>query len=407
MKYSALGLSAALIFAAILVGGCANSFGTAVSGSRTNNDVIPRTNVGGKGVEVFWLNNAPPDVVQKNARFQIGIELQNKGFQDVEEGILRAWGCKSVQLEGSGVVNGVYSSTFDLRKSDINNLAGGMTRKYLSARALDAEDSCYIHAQACYIYQTHASQQICIDPEPYSESSAKACEFSEEVSVPTQGAPVVVDKIKTGIVAESAERGTATFQFMIYVKNAGTGQVVADDALEAVCNGAGDSESLERINIVKMDARIGTLPLRCEPDELVLTQDLEKRLPFTCTYEVSKDRGVFPTVLALNLYYGYIQGSEVDVKIEGEKNEKFRESPFCPPDNCKERGVWGVCDIFGGFDENRKCEDSSKVCCREALPKCERENSGYKCLPESECPNWDRDKVNSCPGAERCCRVSS
>lgn len=106
-----------------------------------------------------------------------------------------------------------------------------------SAKKLDLlaeQHTSPVTVTACYRYSAELAREICIDPNP-SATGAKAC-VASDYDLESQGAPVAFSRIETRIVprGEYVEP-----QFVLYVTNAGTGEVVNSSALRQVCSSSG------------------------------------------------------------------------------------------------------------------------------------------------------------------------
>lgn len=392
-----------IIFVVLLIfaSGCANSFGNLIGGTRTNNgDPIPDLNSGGKGVVVKWLDEMPPEKVKRGVEFQLGVGLSNVGFENIDEGVLKTWGCKKLEITGGTP----HTETFSLDGKSVNNIIGGMAQKFMRAKGNDVDDKCYIHAQVCYPYKTHVSETICVDPNPYSSSIGKPCTYKSPISPSGQGGPVNIDRIEYAI--SKNEESNVEFTFNFYPKNVGSGRIINSNDWKLGCENSNNVDILKKIDAIKISARLGQSALSCTPAVLYLNKetDLKNRKYFSCKGTISKDRNAYSTILTADLKYGYIDGKDVNIKIEGKKDNPFpTQSSSCSEDHCF-NSEWGVCnEVYGGVDTSKVCDDKSKLCCKNSQPVCVTEEKG---TCKSECSGEETYIAYKCPGTSKCC-VSS
>jgi hypothetical protein len=98
---------------------------------------------------------------------------------------------------------------------------------------LSAQHTSPIILNTCYNYYTELPQDLCIDPSPNSEFE-KVCEV-KDITLSDQGAPIAITKIETRILPKNDD---VEIQFLIYIKNKGTGEVLSRDKLKEACSAA-------------------------------------------------------------------------------------------------------------------------------------------------------------------------
>lgn len=377
-----------------------------ISGSQTNQgDVLPTVNTGGTGVKILWIKDLPQaKVPPEKEGLTAGINLVNVGYHDIDNGIIRLSGCNNV-------VTSENSETFSIAKKDLQNPNGGRKQLFEDFSTLEPDEKCYLRAKICYPYQTHLSQQVCLDPDAHTSEIGKPCKLISPIKPPAQGAPVQIDKIEYMIGAQS---DTATeFIFNIFVNNGGKGKVYEDSAWANPCTP--DSAIVGHLNVVKISARLGSVKLDCDPAQITIIKNEKKRIPFRCSANIPNERGTFQTLLTAEIYYGYTESSQIDLEITGKPKDPFKtdEKPVCASSNCFSR-IWGVCsgtDSLGnthmiyGKESTDQCTgiNEGKVCCEFSKPICERDYTGYRCI--TGCTP-DQDHEYMCPGNLGCCQVS-
>ncbi len=154
----------------------------------------------------------------------------------------------------------------------------------------------------CYLYSTHASPVVCIDPSPHSQSE-KVCNPLRYNPTNGQGAPVAV----TSIQQENTPREAV---FKIRVSNQGNGEVWSPGKISK-CNPYTETRvtSKDKNRVWLGQVRVSGDPTRldCVPDDVIrLDPDTESGV-VTCKYDIPFQgvQSAYQTPLVVELWYGY------------------------------------------------------------------------------------------------------
>ncbi len=176
---------------------------------------------GTEGTRLNFIKNLPPEKLLDTEPFTAMIELTNEGTHTlggagdkiylagfdpaIIQGISTT-GQQIPQLEGRSQY--IYEPSVDAVqfKGTIRDLSSLRMDKYKAT----------IVATACYSYETIATAQVCIDPDPYSATAKQKVCTPEDTFLGTQGAPIAVEEVKV-----IPSKGTTRFR--IHVRNAGYG----------------------------------------------------------------------------------------------------------------------------------------------------------------------------------------
>lgn len=174
---------------------------------------------GSQGLLLRFTPNAPPVRLYDNEQFNALLEVRNIGATPVGGPGDR------VYLHGfdPNLITGVrfVGEPIDIDAKDQFNLEGGFdtvafkgTVRRLTSDSLRVP----LTATACYAYETLASANVCIDPDPYSPTvKTKAC-TPQDVGLGTQAAPIAVSNV------EVEARPDKTV-FRIHISDVGGGDV--------------------------------------------------------------------------------------------------------------------------------------------------------------------------------------
>lgn len=162
----------------------------------------------------------------------------------------------------------------------------------------------------CYLYTTFASPNVCIDPDPYSETR-KVCTPGTVSFSSTQGAPVAITRIKQ-------ENTKTKALFEIQISNVGSGRIF-DLGYFSGCNPYNTHRVTEKnLDVVYIgDIRIGKDRLDCNiQNRRIKLQN--GRGTITCTYDYRyiASKSAYQTPLVVELWYGYSETTERSVKIK-------------------------------------------------------------------------------------------
>lgn len=263
----------------------------------------PEIYKGTSGLEVSFNPASTADILMcKQAEVIVG--LKNTGAYKITDG-------KYVWIIEDQFLNAIdpRQKTFSLDgKSEFNNV-GGFDQKSFKMKntGLPTQLESYpspVIFQACYNYQTLASAPVCIDPDIQNLVKQKPCRAQPVTLSGGQGAPLAVTKVETLMVPEGNK---VRPMFRIYVQNLGTGQVIAEEDVNAACSFSKERAKSEFISWAKPYVELQERALKCAPEPVRIETGKETR--FVCDREdllYGLAEGTFSTVLSIELKYGYI-----------------------------------------------------------------------------------------------------
>ncbi|MBI4145021.1 hypothetical protein HY493_02340 [Candidatus Woesearchaeota archaeon] len=286
----------------ILLAGCTGLFKTGT---------IQEVNVhtGTKGITAMFLDQSPPPVTFMDAPFTASFELVNEGATDVEDGVF------SVGIEDDFVtLQGDRIRAFSLYGKSLATPEGErqIQTVQLRARPLPPQTETVtttLGLNVCYPYSTRAELTTCVDTDVFQRVKTKPC-TAKAVSLSGQGGPVAVTRIEPTF-APHTDPNKVRAEFLIYIKNLGTGQVYdADKSLEACTPQALGSASW---NVADIKAYLGDQQLDCTPKKqgfggadgylkLVNKEDFVR-----CEVQggIAKTAGAYTTTMTIEVTYGY------------------------------------------------------------------------------------------------------
>lgn len=270
---------------------------------------------GTQGLEMRWLENAPPNQIYDN-QFEVGFELKNKGAFPIWPSTARFYLTGYDQSIMAGQWREITVTDTLERRSDLNP-EGGYEVKTIPffIRSYNFRDKYQPQLQltAIYNYLTDAQLNVCVDPTPFGQEIVQEVCTPQDVSGSGgQGAPVAVTNIEV-IPA------TQKIYLKIHVSNVGGGTVIRPD-----------KSTISRIfdlryddtNIVAFDPLIGVklsdlLPAeRCSPKDGILRLPNGQDGIITCSFNIPYDKKTAYTApLRVVLSYLYMDSITKPINI--------------------------------------------------------------------------------------------
>ena len=333
----------AIFILAVIIAGCTST-------SNNQNKEI-NINVGTDGLAAEFVKNAPPPRVFQDSNFPVVIKIRNGGVFSIPDGSgYLAIGREkdyipNFEIERSN--NDVKASeefrdvyTFSVPGKTALNPKGDEILATFTATAakIDPQSEARtstISATLCYPYITSFSQTVCIDTDVIGlRSGKKACSVNINGITLTggQGGPIAVTRIETSMIPKD---NLIKPQFLIYVENQGTGQVVDPLSLNKVCgNVALIKEDIRKTwNIAYLKAFISSgneeNQLDCCPnpspdgqctgdDKRGIIRLRDKKDFVRCTFPKGIPNSIdsYTSPLRIDLGYGYVQSVPVNFIIQ-------------------------------------------------------------------------------------------
>ena len=273
---------------------------------------------GSQGLLLTFLPNLPPPRVFDRDPFNVVIQVENIGTGRVGNGLDRLYisGFDHNIITGIGT-DGLPLPLLEGRTQYINR--GGVdaltfkgTTRSLTEKRVDKYQP-MILATTCYNYETVASAQVCIDPDPYAPTSTARVCTPTAVGTGSQGAPVAV----TNVLVNAAPGRT---RFTINIQNVGGGSVFRNgNQYLAKCSQYNPGLAFDELDFVQVSDIIisgSSIKSSCKP------LDASGHLRLTsgngqifCELDAPQGQTPYLTPLNIVLKYGYRQTIAKQVEI--------------------------------------------------------------------------------------------
>ncbi len=251
---------------------------------------------GSEGVEMGFLESAPPDIAYQGSVLKVGLLLQNRGAIDVNDAVVTLG-----YLDKYFTISRPTQAGIAIKGKSFIRRNGEKKPVLFDGRVEELEGVGYddlstpITATLCYSYTTHLEENVCIDPDIYGLQERKKACTARDLSLKDQGAPVAVTSVKESIVDE----GSSQLVYMtLHIKNL-AGGLVADAPPSVLCSSA--SIGAEKVSRLKINAQLGNTRMECAKDIVHLDND---EAEVTCSARVTAQEE-YATVLKADLAYGY------------------------------------------------------------------------------------------------------
>jgi hypothetical protein len=279
------------------------------------NEINEAYHSGTQGIEINFVNNAPPSRVYEGDTLDIAIELKNKGAYPQSEtfqGKLEISGFDPSSISGSW--DGGNSIPVDLEGRSQYNPEGGydvMVYKERSGVHVPFDADYYepnILVHACYKYKTVADPMVCIDPDPNEiVEERKVCEVGDVSIGGGQGAPIAVTKVEEDV-------GSDKIYFRVYISNVGGGSVMLPGSYSS-CPYDVDLEDLDKVVAdIKLpyDASPDCSPSGTSSDPIRL---VDGRGFIFCKFSKPATDSAYTTSLNIELDYTYSTYASRQIRI--------------------------------------------------------------------------------------------
>jgi hypothetical protein len=268
---------------------------------------------GTEGLSLSFIKNAPSEQIPSETTFTTGVLIENRGAANIP------------MNEGVVVVSaddfGEYGTILQKEDKKLFALQGKSAMRiftgerdimffYMNAPVVEekTEQEATITARACYDYNTLAQTSLCLDKslETY-DNTRKACTQQDLIQMQSQGAPVAITRIEVVRLFSSTTK--LKFAFKIYVKNMGTGFVIAKNTFNSFCtNSANTALNKNFFGRVNIEAHLANEQLLCTPKAYVDLFQIEEDYILCETkteYDVSNT--AYKSLLTINATYGYVE----------------------------------------------------------------------------------------------------
>lgn len=298
----------ALLVLLVLVSGCQTGLF-----QRKDTMQLPEVNIGTQGVEPLFIQGTPPREVFEGSAFTMMVNLANLGTRDVDDGIYSL----SYEQQYLYIAGQKNQGRFVVRGKSIFNPQGEerLLNFAFTTKSLGPQLQGYpvtITFNACYPYVTNAPLIVCIDTDVTGKKSGKVCTAQTQTFPRGQGAPVAVMSVETKILPHEMPN-RARPEFVITIKNLGSGQVMASQLYREACSGRPLGE--DAWNVVGVSATLSDSVLTCAPETIKMKQQGDTRIVCTQPEGIETRLGTYTAPLTVTLDYGYISSITTQVNI--------------------------------------------------------------------------------------------
>lgn len=273
---------------------------------------------GSEGLYMSFVSNLPPPRLLDSEPFNVMLMVENRGTANVGRSdgdiFLSGFDSKIIalstdrqslpELEGRGPF---------IPKGGFNTVQFSGTIARLSSYRIDKYQPTIL-ATACYKYETVASAQVCIDPNPFSATSVPKVCTPGTVSLGSQGAPIAVTSVEV-------EPSPTKTRFRINIQNVGGGDVFMPDNLAKCSPYSSPGLGFNEVDFVRVDEVMiagTTLKTSCKPiDGMGALRLTGGSASLFCEFDVASMRAQSAYLSPLNviLKYGYRQSIYMPIEI--------------------------------------------------------------------------------------------
>ncbi len=273
---------------------------------------------GADGVILDFIDGAPLKEIQVSGdgtRFKVGVEMENRGAYDVDEGYL------TISLGSFMNENYEKPYRFALDGKTLINPKGDKTMKLFDAGVEGMQEkqigeySSNVLSHLCYGYRTEAKADVCIDTTvPGSERYSGYCK-QKTITMSNQGAPVAVKRIESANIYEGDESITAIRpQYKIFLSNVGNGVPIHNDYVRTVCGSGFGLAEQDVWNVVEVSAELPGNEITCVPEKYKIGSGLDY-VVCSANKEIPVTTASYTTPLMVYLDYGYYVRSFIPISI--------------------------------------------------------------------------------------------
>lgn len=301
---------AILIFGIILIivlAGCRKA------GTTERPTFVEQFRKGSEGLAIRFAQNMPPQRLFSGEQLGIALEVENKGTFTV--------GGPGDRIYISGfdpnIISGISPAGEQIPllegRSQFISQGGFDTVTYkANTRILTDRYPVRLLATACYEYETIASGNVCIDPNPYSPAIMQRVCTPQNVALGGgQGAPIAVNQIEV----DASPRKT---RFKIHAQNVGGGEVFRSGGMMLNKCGPGGQLGFDEIDYVELvDVSVSGVSIRasCRPLDAGHIRLTNRQGVVYCEFDKPSGEAAYVTPITVVLRYGYRNSLFYDMEI--------------------------------------------------------------------------------------------
>lgn len=267
---------------------------------------------GSQGLVMRFLPNQPPSQVYDDQSLDVQIEVANRGAYSVGETF------DQIYLSGfdHNIIRGISIQGEDLQpiegkslyntQGDLNYITFQGDPLPLRQAGIDKYPFTLM-ATLCYKYETLASANVCIDPNPFGPQQQQKVCIPGSVGTGTQGAPIAV----TNVEVQASKQKT---RFKITIQNVGGGTVYKEGTtFKAKCSPYDQAglqfRDIDYVAVEDVSVSGESIKARCRPfaDDQRHIRLTNGQAVINCEYSSPPGSTAFRTPLVIHLSYGYRQ----------------------------------------------------------------------------------------------------
>jgi hypothetical protein len=294
-------------------------FVTACASSSTNRDTLGANfRTGSEGLYFNFASNLPPARIYDDQKLDILVEVENRGATNIGGAGDR------IYLTGfdPSIITGIPFIGQQIPFMNGKDVYGPGDKSYVSFSGVPVslfslnidKYTPRLQLTACYLYETLATANICIDPDPTSFTARdKVCKPAD-VSLGSQGAPVAVSTVQV-----DATPGTTRFEILI--QNVGKGQPFRSGLMYLQKCSPNDPTSLayNELGYVELvDVAIAGRSIKnsCRPmDQGHIRLSTSGPTHLFCQFDNIPGSSAYTSPLTVTLRYGYRETMQRDLTV--------------------------------------------------------------------------------------------
>ncbi|MAH33067.1 hypothetical protein CL615_01620 [archaeon] len=323
---SLVAVSVILVFSIFLITGCG---GTGID-APANAPTTPFLE-GSRGVEIKFLEGAPPEEVTDSGTFdfQAIVSLRNEGEYDLKR--------DDIKIDLLGILASDFGANPDElndkrpdddpmpRRRDAEGNIIEATEVFVTfpnedqffdyERSVTGNTVFLFRADVCYKYQTKALSQICVLSDLVNVDADTVCDPIETKTVFSSSSPLQVNSFRQTVAGQNK------IQFSFDITHSGNGDVFKEgDASSPAADCPRDPrERRQKENRVKVTVDSGLPNLRCvglDGNTVGFVTMNQGRRTVTCLQELDSDRQDFETNVDITLDFNYRDDVDEEVLVK-------------------------------------------------------------------------------------------
>lgn len=271
---------------------------------------------GTKGLSMEFVDEMPPEKMFVGTEFAIGVKIKNQGAYDINDGTLEIIPIDRTAFyfdEGETQNFELTGKSLYIQEGEEDVIT--FPAKAICFRGYDGTresaikyTETKIKAQACYLYETEANFDLCIDTQHHQRRPGEevACTM-QDVTSSGQGGPVGVTKVEVQPPIPKGDK--VTLNLPITMKKVGGSDTTIFSSHTNNC------KDFEEQNAIDYEVTLGTTPMECEPNPIELKASISEA-NILCKAELDSMLGAYKSPLSVKAFYRVGDHILTDVKVD-------------------------------------------------------------------------------------------